>query len=88
MRRIRRIQLFALQHRGQESAGIVVNDDGVFTSHKGLGLVNEVFGREEMKNRSLSSRQGAGDCRKSPSGLSDRFLIRFAAYAANSAGLF
>ena len=25
--------LFALQHRGQESAGIVVNDDGVFTAY-------------------------------------------------------
>ena len=26
--------LYALQHRGQESCGIVVNDDGVFFSHK------------------------------------------------------
>lgn len=35
--------LFALQHRGQESCGIVVNDDGVFTSYKDIGLVNDVF---------------------------------------------
>ena len=35
--------LYALQHRGQESCGIVVNDDGVFVSHKELGLVGEVF---------------------------------------------
>ena len=35
--------LYALQHRGQESCGIVVNDDGLFTSHKDLGLVGEVF---------------------------------------------
>ncbi len=35
--------LYALQHRGQESCGIVVNDDGVFSSHKDIGLVNEVF---------------------------------------------
>lgn len=42
----------------------MVNDDGVFTAHKGLGLVNEVFGREEMKNRSLSSRQGAVHLRR------------------------
>ena len=35
--------LYALQHRGQESCGIVVNDDGVFTSHKDTGLVGEVF---------------------------------------------
>lgn len=40
--------LYALQHRGQESCGIVVNDDGVFTAHKGIGLVNEVFRHEEM----------------------------------------
>lgn len=35
--------LYALQHRGQESCGIVVNDDGVFASYKDLGLVSEVF---------------------------------------------
>lgn len=35
--------LYALQHRGQESCGIVVNDDGVFSSYKDLGLVSEVF---------------------------------------------
>lgn len=40
--------LFALQHRGQESAGIVVNDDGVFTAHKDVGLVNDVFTPEVM----------------------------------------
>ena len=35
--------LYSLQHRGQESCGIVVNDDGVFVSHKDIGLVGEVF---------------------------------------------
>ncbi len=35
--------LYALQHRGQESCGMVVNDDGVFSSYKDLGLVGEVF---------------------------------------------
>ncbi len=35
--------LYALQHRGQESCGIVVNDDGLFVSHKDLGLVGDVF---------------------------------------------
>ncbi len=35
--------LFALQHRGQQSAGIAVNDDGVITSHCDEGLVNDVF---------------------------------------------
>lgn len=40
--------LYALQHRGQESCGIVVNDDGVFTSRKDIGLVNEVFSRDDL----------------------------------------
>ncbi len=41
--------LYALQHRGQESCGIVVNDDGVFSHHKGLGLVNQVFDKEKIE---------------------------------------
>ena len=40
--------LYALQHRGQESCGIVVCEDGLFTSHKDLGLVNDVFSREVL----------------------------------------
>lgn len=42
--------LFALQHRGQESAGIVVNDDGLFKSYKDVGLVNDVFDREAISS--------------------------------------
>ena len=42
--------LYALQHRGQESCGIVVNDDGVFVSHKDLGLVNDVFSKEVLSS--------------------------------------
>ena len=41
--------LYALQHRGQESCGIVVNDDGVFTTHRDLGTVNEVFTRQQLE---------------------------------------
>ena len=41
--------LYALQHRGQESAGIVVNDDGLFNLHKDSGLVNEVFSRQTLE---------------------------------------
>ncbi len=41
--------LFALQHRGQESAGIVVNRDGVFNSYKDSGLVNDVFTADRLK---------------------------------------
>lgn len=40
--------LYALQHRGQESCGIVINDDGVFFSHKDLGLVSEVFSSDTL----------------------------------------
>ncbi len=40
--------LYALQHRGQESCGIVVNDDGLFMSHKDLGLVSEVFSKDTL----------------------------------------
>ena len=40
--------LYALQHRGQESAGIVVNDDGLFSLYKGSGLVNDVFDRKTL----------------------------------------
>ena len=41
--------LISLQHRGQESAGIVVNDDGLFFSHKDMGLVNEIFTEEVFR---------------------------------------
>ena len=40
--------LYALQHRGQESCGIVVNEDGIFHSHKDLGLVSDVFTRDVL----------------------------------------
>lgn len=40
--------LYALQHRGQESCGIVINDDGVFSSYKDLGLVSEVFSSDTL----------------------------------------
>ena len=35
--------LYALQHRGQEGAGIVAFDEGNLTAHRGVGLVSEVF---------------------------------------------
>lgn len=41
--------LFALQHRGQESCGIAVNDRGVITCHKDIGLVRDVFTAEEIE---------------------------------------
>ena len=42
--------LYSLQHRGQESAGIVVNDDGLFRSLRDTGLVSEVFPPEQLKS--------------------------------------
>ena len=41
--------LYALQHRGQESCGMAVNEDGVITGHRDLGLVNEVFTPQVME---------------------------------------
>ena len=35
--------LYALQHRGQESAGIAVNDNGRIFYHKEMGLVSDIF---------------------------------------------
>ena len=40
--------LFALQHRGQESCGIAVCNDGVIAAHKDIGLVEEVFTRGHL----------------------------------------
>ena len=40
--------LLALQHRGQESCGISVNDRGVIFGHKNMGLVSEVFNHEVL----------------------------------------
>lgn len=41
--------LYALQHRGQESAGIAVCKDGIIDHIKGMGLVNEVFNKDNIK---------------------------------------
>ena len=47
--------LYALQHRGQESCGIVVNDDGLFASHKDVGIVSEVFTKEVLASFPLGT---------------------------------
>ena len=44
-----------LQHRGQESCGIVVGDDGLFFSHKDLGLVGDVFPRDTLASFPLGT---------------------------------
>ena len=63
--------LYALQHRGQESCGIVVNDDGVFASHKDLGLVGEVFGRDVLE-RVPQGTMAVGHTRYGTTGASNR----------------
>ncbi len=45
--------LYSLQHRGQASSGIVVNDDGVFHVYKDSGLVNEVFTPDVLRSLGL-----------------------------------
>ena len=63
--------LLALQHRGQESCGIVVNDDGVFSGHKDLGLVDEVFPVEALDRLGEGS-VAVGHVRYGTTGLTDR----------------
>ena len=63
--------LYALQHRGQESCGIVVNDDGVFASHKDLGLVGEVFSRDVLE-RFPRGTMAVGHTRYGTTGASSR----------------
>lgn len=63
--------LYALQHRGQESCGIVVNDDGVFVSHKDLGLVNEVF-TDETLSRLPQGTMAVGHVRYGTTGKTTR----------------
>jgi amidophosphoribosyltransferase len=42
--------LYALQHRGQESAGIVASDGRQFRTHKGMGLVSQIFNGNVLPN--------------------------------------
>ncbi|MCB0024789.1 MAG: amidophosphoribosyltransferase, partial [Caldilinea sp.] len=41
--------LYALQHRGQEAAGIVTSDGKVAHVHKGMGLVSQVFDEDNLR---------------------------------------
>ncbi|MDR1028059.1 MAG: amidophosphoribosyltransferase [Clostridiales Family XIII bacterium] len=58
--------LFSLQHRGQESCGIAVNNAGVITCRKDLGLLMEVF--DEKKLRSMPGNSAIGHVRYSTTG--------------------
>ncbi len=50
--------LYALQHRGQESAGIVSSDSRVLISHRQMGLVADIFKEDIIKNLKGSSAIG------------------------------
>jgi len=50
--------LYALQHRGQESAGIASTDGNKIHSHRGMGIVADVFGEEDIKRLPGSSAIG------------------------------
>ncbi|MGN1345946.1 MAG: amidophosphoribosyltransferase [Eubacteriales bacterium] len=63
--------LYALQHRGQESCGIVVNDDGLFTSYKDSGLVNDVFTKPRLTELGQGN-MALGHVRYGRYGKSDR----------------
>src|ERR671927_1120408 len=60
--------LFALQHRGQESAGIAVSDGARLTTLRDMGLVTQVF--DEQKLRGLRGESAIGHTRYSTTGSS------------------
>ncbi|MEA2083813.1 MAG: amidophosphoribosyltransferase [Thermodesulfobacteriota bacterium] len=60
--------LYALQHRGQESAGIVVSDEKKIAQHKDMGLVSEVFREKTLQQ--LNGHISLGHVRYSTTGAS------------------
>jgi amidophosphoribosyltransferase len=60
--------LYALQHRGQESAGIVTSDGKSFREHKGMGLVPQIFTGDVLHQ--LVGRTAVGHTRYSTTGAS------------------
>ena len=60
--------LYALQHRGQESAGIAVAKDMQIVEHKGMGLVSDVFNMDQLGH--LDGGSAVGHVRYSTTGSS------------------
>ena len=60
--------LYALQHRGQESAGIVSSDGRQFRTHKGMGLVSQIFNGDVLHG--LVGKMAVGHTRYSTTGSS------------------
>ena len=67
--------LHALQHRGQEGAGIVSSDGRSMYVHRGQGLVADVFGRRDRIHQ-LAGEQAIGHVRYSTSGASDLSCVQ------------
>jgi amidophosphoribosyltransferase len=67
--RLSYLGLYALQHRGQESAGIAVSNDDRIVCHRGMGLVSQVFCRPEILD-GLAGRLAIGHNRYSTTGSS------------------
>jgi amidophosphoribosyltransferase len=63
--------LHALQHRGQEAAGIVTFDKGQFIAERHAGLVGDVFGRNSTAAANLKGRNAVGHVRYSTAGGSN-----------------
>jgi len=64
--------LYALQHRGQESAGIsVARDKDKIYSHKGMGLVHDIFDTEDLKKIEGGGGSAIGHVRYSTTGDSN-----------------
>jgi len=63
--------LHALQHRGQEAAGIVTCDNGQFIAERHPGLVGDIFGRNSPAATNLKGRVAVGHVRYSTAGGSN-----------------
>ena len=70
--RLTHFGLLALQHRGQESAGIAVTDDGHLMALRDMGLVAQVFTEETL--RGLQGQAAIGHTRYSTTGTSSSVL--------------
>ncbi len=76
--------LYALQHRGQESAGISAVDNGVLSEHRAMGLVSDVFSMDQLEG--LKGSSAIGHVRYSTTGSSvlanaQPFVVRHRAKA-------
>jgi amidophosphoribosyltransferase len=62
--------LYALQHRGQESAGIVTCDGSRFVEHRGMGLVSQIFTADVLEKLAKNCKSAIGHTRYSTTGSS------------------